>query len=128
MNKIFLIICTTLLISACGEKKYSVYSCPTSSDAERCNEKCSNSEKLDLKYSFSTSSDLKEVMMVAFVDDKQVGSLLKKECSIFSETKWDCSRSYGNSNSTYKLVGGIFTMYTSAIEPSSTPNRSTCAK
>jgi hypothetical protein len=129
MYKVLLITICALFMSACSEKKYTVYSCPTADDAEACNEKCSQNKNLNMEYVFTTNSDSKEVLMTAFIDGKQTGSLLRKKCSIFSETKWDCSSSYGSSYNTYKLVGNIFTMYTtSSIAPPSTPNQNICAK
>jgi hypothetical protein len=125
---LILITLISRFLYGCGEKKYTVYTCPTAGDSEKCSDNCKSNSKLSLQYSFISDEKSKSIMMVAY-NDVQLGSVLKENCKIFSNKTWDCSESHPNGTNTFKMANGIFSSYTSnLIESPAMPNNGICAK
>lgn len=128
-GSLLFLISVSISLYGCGDRKYKVYSCPSKQESESCSDKCTSTNKFDLKYSFVSDKNSKSVLMIAFINDVQQGSVLNENCTILSENNWDCSKNYLEQTSTYKMANGIFSSYQEwKIEKPSTPNHSVCAR
>lgn len=110
-KNLFFILSSVIALSACdSNKKLNVYRCEYKDYADTCNTNCKIAK--DFKYSFLVNKDEKSVFQVIYDEGEQSGSRTHKNCTIFSETNWDCSETTvlnGEAHKdTKKMANGIF--------------------
>jgi hypothetical protein len=123
----FINLCLLLcILSACGEKKLTLYQCTSKGFAESCTKTCEQNEKM--KYVFLINKNEKNVMQKIYLNNEMQGSLLHENCKIFNDSNWDCSTekkweevSYENN---IKMVDGVFSNTTSYKEHKTLIDRS----
>jgi len=98
------------ILSACGEKKLTLYQCTSKGFAESCTKTCEKNEKM--KYTFLINKSEKNVMQKIYFNDEMAGSILHENCKIFNDSNWDCSNSTEltaiNYTNNIKMIDGIF--------------------
>ena len=107
----FINLCLLIfLLSACGEKKLTLYQCPDKGFAESCTKTCEKNEKV--KYAFLINGSEKNVMQKIYFKDAMEGSILHENCKIFNDANWDCSTTTEltaiNYSHKIKMVDGVF--------------------
>jgi hypothetical protein len=112
--KTTLFFCLILFGPHSQAKQLKVYRCNSPDDAERCSVNCQYEPGIAIEFLVEKQKNL--VMRKVYEKSQYVSSSIMKNCSIFDESNWDCSRVDGRAKFAQKMTSGIYVDYFSVLK------------